>query len=1147
MTDRRLQTVLQHARKLVTAEMPAALSDHELLQRFVQSRDEAAFTALVQRHAALVLGVCRRVLKHGHDAEDATQATFLVLARRATSIRKHSALGSWLYGVAYRLARKIQTGEVRRRARETRARCPTISSPDGEASWREVQVALDEELMSLPEKYRAPLVLCYLEERTRDEAAAQLGLLLSTLRGRLEQGRERLRTRLTRRGITLSAALLVPALADASMSGLLSPNLVVSTVRAALGRSAGLEASRAAFLAEGAVNAMSPSMMKTAMVFFLILGLAVGGGAIVYQICAAANSDGPPELARALDPDEPKKPATVESRRDLCGDPLPPGAIARLGTVRFRPGSFLTSVAFTPDGKQLASHGPWSGVNVWDAVSGKEMRRLTAVANDWIGAALLTPDGQSFVTLEGVGQKTFIRIRDRAELKVTRAFPVGAFMHSPRLTPNGKLIALASNGNDITVEVWDLKDGKQMRSWKAHEGHVWCIDLSRDGKTLATGGADKTIRVWDVTTGRLIRELTGNPNVVGNVAVSPDGNLVASLGMTEVKSGNASVFAWDNRIRIWDVATGKEMRQVAMEAKSGVYGHVDGHPPGFTTVAFSPDGKALTTAGEDGWLRLWDPVSGKQQRQFALVLSGVVSLAFAPDGQTLAIGGSSIRLLDLATGKDKLPQFGHLLSIHSVAFSSDGRTVATGAEGQIQLWDAQTGKPGIRLDGHEKTVTSLRISGDGRTLLSGSIDRTLRLWDLDTGKERRRLDAPNIGFAAPAVTQDGATVALVNDDKAIRLVDLATGKDRQRLPAGDERVAGAAFTPDGRSLIVWHADHRAVVWDVAAGKKVRQFEFAETRHPVPRPVPPGGNGGRSASYYIAAASPDGRLVAYANQDNFLAVHEVATGKPVRLVENLADSAGTLAFSPDGRSLAWSGWRQPVIHLLELATGKERIRFDGHKGGVTALAFTANGRTLVSGSGDTTALVWDLTNNLGSNAGLLDVDAAWRDLASGDAEEAFGVMRRLASSPKDAVALVRQRVFPIRVPDEKRLAKLIADLDSDQFELRAAAQRELEKHGETAVHAYRAALQRNPTIELRRRLEGLDEQQTREIWSPGPERLRALRAVEVLELAGTPEARGVLKTLAEGALGAQLTEEAKSSQLRLANRPAATTTAPNPKK
>src|SRR5260370_13359449 len=198
MADRGLHAVLQHARQLFTAEMVAGLSDHELLQRFVQRRDEAAFTALVQRHAPMVLGVCRRVLKHGHDAEDASQATFLVLARTANTIRKHAALGSWLYGVAYRLSRKIQTGEARRRAREARAGRTTISGPNRDASWREVQAALDEELMSLPEKYRAPLVLCYLEERTRDAVAAHLGLLLDPLPGRLEPGPDLRRHRLAR-------------------------------------------------------------------------------------------------------------------------------------------------------------------------------------------------------------------------------------------------------------------------------------------------------------------------------------------------------------------------------------------------------------------------------------------------------------------------------------------------------------------------------------------------------------------------------------------------------------------------------------------------------------------------------------------------------------------------------------------------------------------------------------------------------------------------------------------------------------------------------------------------------------------------------------------------------------------------------------
>jgi dipeptidyl aminopeptidase/acylaminoacyl peptidase len=514
-----------------------------------------------------------------------------------------------------------------------------------------------------------------------------------------------------------------------------------------------------------------------------------------------------------------------------------------------------------------------------------------------------------------------------------------------------------------------------------------------------------------------------------------------------------------------------------------------------------------------------------------------VSLAFAPDGQTLAVAGSAIRVFDLATGKAKLPQFGHLHSIRSIAFTPDGRTIATSGEEQIQLWDAHTGRPRIRLDGHENTVTALQVLTDGRTLLSVSRDNTLRLWDMDTGKERRSIELPNVGDDTIAITHDGATVAMVNDDKLIHLVELATGKERQRLSGGDARIRGAAFPPDGRTLIVWNAEHQASVWDVAAGKKILSFEFAESRNPMPRPVQPGGNRGRSGLYYHAAASPDGRLIAYSSHDNnFLAIHEVATGKPIRLVENLPDIATTLHFSPDGRSLAWSGWRESAIHLLEVATGTERLRFAGHKGGVGSLAFSADGRTLVSGSGDTTALVWDINRNHADTASLLDLDAAWRDLASGESDAAFQAMRRLVSSPKDAIPFLQKRVLPIPVPDQNRLAKLIADLDSNQFDLREAARLELEKLGETAVHACRAVLKGSPSIELRRRLEALDEKQAREIWNPGPERLRDLRAVEVLEMAGTPECRAVLRKLADGAPGAQLTEEAKSSQIRLANRP-----------
>jgi hypothetical protein len=327
------------------------------------------------------------------------------------------------------------------------------------------------------------------------------------------------------------------------------------------------------------------------------------------------------------------------------------------------------------------------------------------------------------------------------------------------------------------------------------------------------------------------------------------------------------------------------------------------------------------------------------------------------------------------------------------------------------------------------------------------------------------------------------------------------------------------------------------VLDTTTSKAVKKFEFAHGDGTSFMPVPVGARG-RSGWAYAASVSADGMLIAYGSQSNYLAVHEIATGKVVRFVDKQPDGAGKLAFSPDRRILAWSGSRRPAIHLLELATGKERLVLDGHKGRVTSLVFSADGRTLVSGSEDTTALVWDLTGKLSAKGGEVDLDKAWRDLASGDAAAAHQSILRLASTPKDAVAFLRQRVLPVAAADEKRLAKLIADLDNTQFDLRDAAQGELENLGESALPAIRAALEGKPSVELRRRLEGLAEKQARELWNPGPERLRVLRAVEALEVAATPEAQALLKTLAQGKPGAQLTEDARAALSRLSSRPAA---------
>src|SRR5262245_34356888 len=204
--------LLRQIRRLTEAAH-GPLSDRELLARFAGRRDEAAFEAVVRRHGLMVLRVCQRALGNSPDAEDVFQATFLVLARKAAALRWQPSVGTWLYEVASRLCHKTQAAAARRRVHEGRAPSRPPADPSAEITCREAQAVLDEELNHLPSRYRAPLVLCYLEGLTRDEAARQLSWSLGTLKRRLEQARARLRGRLTRRGVApaaaLSAALLV--------------------------------------------------------------------------------------------------------------------------------------------------------------------------------------------------------------------------------------------------------------------------------------------------------------------------------------------------------------------------------------------------------------------------------------------------------------------------------------------------------------------------------------------------------------------------------------------------------------------------------------------------------------------------------------------------------------------------------------------------------------------------------------------------------------------------------------------------------------------------------------------------------------------------------------------------------------------------
>jgi RNA polymerase sigma factor (sigma-70 family) len=296
MADGQLSVVLRHVHKLMGAQALEELTDGQLLERFISRQEEAAFAALVRRHGPMVLGVCRRVLHHWHAAEDAFQATFLVLFRRARSLDRRGSVANWLYTVAYHVALKARANAAHRSLRERQV----VEMPQAETQpdevWRDLQPVLDEELSSLPDKYRAPIVLCYVEGKTNAEAARLLGWPIGTVKGRLSRARELLRTRLGRRGITLSTGLLGVVLAEhasAAVPGLLVDSTIKTIALLAAGKATtALAAAPAAVLAEGVLKAMFATKLKIATALLLAVGvLGMGVGTVTQQVLAQRQSE----------------------------------------------------------------------------------------------------------------------------------------------------------------------------------------------------------------------------------------------------------------------------------------------------------------------------------------------------------------------------------------------------------------------------------------------------------------------------------------------------------------------------------------------------------------------------------------------------------------------------------------------------------------------------------------------------------------------------------------------------------------------------------------------------------------------------------------------------------------------------------------
>jgi WD40 repeat protein len=588
--------------------------------------------------------------------------------------------------------------------------------------------------------------------------------------------------------------------------------------------------------------------------------------------------------------------------------------------------------------------------------------------------------------------------------------------------PDGKTLATAGDG----VRLWDLNTGKTLKELvSGQRGQQTALAVSTDGKTLAWGGLNQPIVLWDLSMNRKLRELGVDAGAsLKALAFSADGKSVAALV-------EKSPETFPPPPRVWEVATGRERdvqqpdqngrtwwplagyhlahltdeeaaQMKLITASKGFHHATSGtdHP---YIVVFCPAGKRLAAQYVDRTLRIWDLPPGKRSRELVVQknVSASGHLVFSPDGTKLAssFDDCPIHVRDAATG-EKIREFAPNCGwVHAMAFSPDSKSLAWAGDSHVlHLSSLETGKDLHQFEGHEGLVANLAFSPDNKTLISVAGDTPIRVWDRRSGKQIKTINIPR-GNLIPALSRDGKTLAQIDPSHAISIWGVGTGTKVCQIKTEKHHPYQLVLSPDGKTLMSVGDD--TYFWEVATGKELSHWRrgfgvsgWAISPHGAILAqgigsIPGDGvnaskielvdakTGKRRAKFVSPGGvfplifSPDGKTLASGDDplwvegsvgrvpDQTLRLFDVSSGKEQVAFKVPHQGISAIAFSADGKTLA-CGDRQGTICLFDLSTRKQLAQLLGHDATIYSLVFSGDGLTLASGSADSTALVWDLT-------------------------------------------------------------------------------------------------------------------------------------------------------------------------------------------